>query len=214
MYASPRFTVPSFRLMQGKIGKHYQTAEILLWTSVPSLAASGLGSRAHGCNSASKLYYPCGADHCRNDEDMLPLLSCALEINTLTHWGRVTHICVSKLTIIGSDNGLSPDRRQAIIWTNAGILLIRPSGTNFNEMLIEILTVSFMKMRLKVLSAKWRPFCLGINVLRYLELIWYSQFITYVVILWYKLINNHMDYSCSITRTLIARFMGANMGPI
>ena len=37
-----------------------------------------------------------------------------------THWGRVTHICVSKLTIIGSDNGLSPERRQAIIWTKAG----------------------------------------------------------------------------------------------
>ena len=33
----------------------------------------------------------------------------------LTHGGRVTHICVSKLTIIGSDNGLSPGRRQAII---------------------------------------------------------------------------------------------------
>ena len=33
----------------------------------------------------------------------------------LTHRGRVTHTCVSKLTIIGSDNGLSPDRRQAII---------------------------------------------------------------------------------------------------
>ena len=43
----------------------------------------------------------------------------------LTHWGRVTHICVSKLTIIGSDNGLSPGRRQAIIWVNAGILIIR-----------------------------------------------------------------------------------------
>ena len=39
----------------------------------------------------------------------------------LTHWGRVTHICVGNLPIIGSDNGLSPDRRQAIIWTNAGI---------------------------------------------------------------------------------------------
>ena len=39
----------------------------------------------------------------------------------LTHWGRVTHICVSNLTIIDSDNGLSPGRRQAIIWTNAGI---------------------------------------------------------------------------------------------
>ena len=50
----------------------------------------------------------------------------------------MTHICISKLTIIGSDNGLLPSRRQAIIWTNAGILLIRPSGTNSSEILIEI----------------------------------------------------------------------------
>ena len=55
------------------------------------------------------------------------------ENSFLTHWGRVTHICVGKLTIIGSDNGLSPERRQAIIWTNAGILLIGPLGTNFSE---------------------------------------------------------------------------------
>ena len=82
-----------------------------------------------------------------------------------THWGRVTHICVSKLTIIGSDNGLSPDRRQAIIWTNAGLLLIGPLGTNFSEILIEILTFSFKKMRLKVSSAKRRLFCLGLNEL-------------------------------------------------
>ena len=82
----------------------------------------------------------------------------------LTHWGRATHIC-SKLTIIGSDNGLSPDRRQAIIWTNAGLLLIRPLGTNFSEILIEILAFSFKKMRLKVASAKRRPFCLGLNML-------------------------------------------------
>ena len=54
----------------------------------------------------------------------------------LTHRGSVTHICVSKLTIIGSDNGLSPGRRQAIIWTNAEILLVRPLGTNFIEILI------------------------------------------------------------------------------
>ena len=79
----------------------------------------------------------------------------------LTHWGRVTH-SVSKLTIIGSDNGLSPDRRQAIIWTNAGLLLIGPLGTDFNEILIPILTFSFKKMHLKVSSAKRRPFCLGI----------------------------------------------------
>ena len=32
-----------------------------------------------------------------------------------THWGQVTHICVSRLTILGSDNGLSPDQRQAIM---------------------------------------------------------------------------------------------------
>ena len=83
----------------------------------------------------------------------------------LTHWGRVTHICVGKLTIIGSDNGLSPGRRQAIIWTNAGILLIGPLGTNFSEILIEIVPFSFKKMRLKVSSAKRRPFCLGLNVL-------------------------------------------------
>ena len=38
-----------------------------------------------------------------------------------THWGRVTYIYVSKLTIIGSDNGLSPGRRQAIIWTKDAI---------------------------------------------------------------------------------------------
>ena len=55
----------------------------------------------------------------------------------LTHWSRVTHIYVSKLTIIASDNGLSPGRRQAIIWTNAGILLIGPLGLNFSEILIE-----------------------------------------------------------------------------
>ena len=84
---------------------------------------------------------------------------------SLTHWGRVTHICVSKLTVIGLDNDLSRDRRQAIIWTNAGILLIGPLGTNFSEILIEILTFSFKKMRLKVSSAKRRPFCLGLNVL-------------------------------------------------
>ena len=82
----------------------------------------------------------------------------------LTHWGRVTHICVSNLTIIGSDNGLSPGGRQAIIWTNTGIFLIGPLGTNFSEISIEILTFSIKKMRFKVLSAKMvailsRPQC-------------------------------------------------------
>ena len=83
----------------------------------------------------------------------------------LTHWGRVTHICVSKLTIIGSDNGLSPGRLQAIIWTNAGILLIVTLGTKFSEILGKIHIVSLKKMHFKMSSGKCRPFCLGLNVL-------------------------------------------------
>ena len=77
------------------------------------------------------------------------------------HWGRVTHTCVSKLTIIGSGDGLSPGRRQAIIWTNAGILLIRTLGTNFSA----FRAFSFKKMHLKMSSAKWHPLCLSLNVL-------------------------------------------------
>ena len=53
------------------------------------------------------------------------------EQRILTHWGRVTHIYVGILTSIGSDNGVSPGRRQAIIWANAGIL-IEPLETNFS----------------------------------------------------------------------------------
>ena len=78
----------------------------------------------------------------------------------LTHWGQVTHICVGNLTIIGPGNGLSPGRRQAIIWTNAGILLIGPWGTNFSEISMGIQRFSFKKMHLTMSSAKWRPFCL------------------------------------------------------
>ena len=75
----------------------------------------------------------------------------------LTHWGRVTHICVGELTIIG--------RRQAIIGTNARILLIGPLGTNFSKISIGIQTFSFKKMRLKMSSVEWRSLCLGLNVL-------------------------------------------------
>ena len=77
----------------------------------------------------------------------------------------MTHICVSKLTIIGSDNGLSPSRRQAIIWTNAGKLLIWTLGTNFSEILGKIHSFSLKKMHLKMSSAKGRLFSLGLNEL-------------------------------------------------
>ena len=66
-----------------------------------------------------------------------------------THWGRATHISVSKLPIVDSDNGM---------------LLIGPMGTKFSEVLIKLCTFSFQKMHLKMSSGKWRSFCLGLNV--------------------------------------------------
>ena len=82
----------------------------------------------------------------------------------MTHWGQLKHMCVSKLTIIGSDvvTWTAP-----AIWTDARILLIGPSGTNFSGILIEIHTFSFKKMHLKMSSRKWLPFCRSLNALTY-----------------------------------------------
>ena len=49
----------------------------------------------------------------------------------LTHWGRMTHICVSQLITIVSDNGLSPDRRQAIIRKKWWNIVIWTRGKKF-----------------------------------------------------------------------------------
>ena len=70
-----------------------------------------------------------------------------------------------KQVTIGSDNGLSPVRRQTIIWTNTGILLIRPQGTYVHENLIAVQKMSFKKMHLKISSVKSRPFCLDLSVM-------------------------------------------------
>ena len=65
------------------------------------------------------------------------------------------------------NNGLSPGRRRTITWTNAGTFSIRILGTNFSEILRDINVCSFKKMHLKMSSAKWWQFCLGLNVLTY-----------------------------------------------
>ena len=77
------------------------------------------------------------------------------------------YICVSKLTIIGSENGLSHGRRQAIIWTSDGILSIRTFRTHFSEIVRKIHTFSFKKMHIKMSPGKWRPSCLSLNVLKW-----------------------------------------------
>ena len=144
---------------------------------MPKISITGWNTKVHHMMKVSIRFY--NFEMCHSDWLYFPLHYVYLnqtcfEIDTLkinhvmswclTHWGRVTHICVSKPTIIASDNGLSPGGHQAIIWTSAEILLIGPLGTNFSEILIEIITFSFKKMRLKVSSAKWRPCCLGLNV--------------------------------------------------
>ena len=103
-----------------------------------------------------------------------------LKQNAINHWGRVTHICVSQLTIIGSDNGLSPCRRQANIWINAGILSIWTLGTHFSEILSEIRTFSFKEMHMKMSSGKCQPFGLGPNVLNMIKK-WSKNSVAYQV---------------------------------
>ena len=108
----------------------------------------------------------------------------------LTHWGRVTHICIGNQTI-SSDNGLLPSWRQSIIWTNAGILSVRTLGKNFSEFLIKIHIFSFKKMFLKMSFRKWQPFCLGLSVLMNPAKLGYHCVCRYPNIWWYQSINVH-----------------------
>ena len=75
----------------------------------------------------------------------------------LTNWGWVTHICVSKLIIIGSDSGLAPslylNQRWNIVNSNLKNKLLWNSYIFIHENAFEMS------------SGKWRPFCLTLNVL-------------------------------------------------
>ena len=83
----------------------------------------------------------------------------------------MTHICIGNLTIIGSDNGLSSGQHQAIAWTNVGILLIGPLGTNFSEMLfsqnsnIFIQENALQNVVCEMASILSRPQCVNRNAL-------------------------------------------------
>ena len=69
--------------------------------------------------------------------------------------------------ITGSGNGLSLVQRQFITWTNAELMSFGPLGINFDEILIKIQWFPFTKIHLKMLSAKWQPFFLCLNVLTF-----------------------------------------------
>ena len=81
----------------------------------------------------------------------------------LTHWGWVTHICISKLTIIGSDNGLSSGQRQTIIWNGQATshylkqcwYIHWALGTNFNEISIKIHTMIFIQENQELITYKF-----------------------------------------------------------
>ena len=103
----------------------------------------------------------------------------------LTHRGRVTHICVNKLTIIGWKIGLSHGRGQVTIGTSSAILVIGSLGTNFSEILIEISTFSFRKRHFKRTPGKWRPFRLGLIVLNARHSISFGSFKQYVKAGWF-----------------------------
>ena len=69
------------------------------------------------------------------------------------HWWCLYRLYPSvNQAIIGSDNGLSAIRCQAIILTNAHLLPIGPQETNFIQILIEIQTFSLKKMHWKCLQ--------------------------------------------------------------
>ena len=114
------------------------------------------------CNTFAHIQHNCSSTGKVTLKDIKLISSLAL-----THWVPVMNICISKLTIIESDNDLSLGQCQAIIWTNAGILLIPILGTHFGEIFSKVHTFSFKKMHLKLLSVKWHPFCLCFNVLKH-----------------------------------------------
>ena len=73
------------------------------------------------------------------------------------------HICVGDLVTIGLDNGLSPGRRQAIIWIYAVIVLIGLFGNKLQWNLIWNRKFPFKKMHLGMSAAKRWPFWLSFN---------------------------------------------------
>ena len=75
--------------------------------------------------------------------------------NELTHLPPVFHICITELGQHWFRWWLvAYSAPSHYLFTSAGLLLIGHLGTNFSEIVIKIQNFSFMKMLLKILSAK------------------------------------------------------------
>ena len=80
---------------------------------------------------------------------MMPKETTTVSLAQLHNWILLTHIYVTESCSTASDNGLSPIRHQAIIWTNAGLLSTVPLGTIFSEISMKKQNFSFTKVHLK-----------------------------------------------------------------
>ena len=113
----------------------------------------------------------------------------------------MTHICVSKIIIIGSDNGLSP-----VAWLVPSHCLNQCCIVNWtlgNKLQLNLnRNLAFKKMYSKMSSGKRRPFCLGLNVLSRPE----SDYVGYICIARLACVLNTQN-------TPDSKVHGANMGP-
>ena len=90
-------------------------------------------------------------------------------LDQIDFWGRVTHICVSKLTIISSENGLSPGHRKVMIyipmleyfnWTLGNKLqwnlYIFIQENAFETVVRDLVTILLRPQRVEAVT-KWSP---------------------------------------------------------
>ena len=92
---------------------------------------------SHSSHTLEWVYLVCHAGSKVDTSSLTPAPKCHI-------YGSVNWVS------IGSDNGLSPIRHQAIVYTNLGLLSNGTLGTNFSKILIKIQNCSFMKTHLKI----------------------------------------------------------------
>ena len=87
------------------------------------------------------------------------------QTKTLIHWGQVMHICVSKLRHHWLRQWLLACLAPNHYFDQCWLVVISPSRTYLNEILLDIQSFIFKKMHLKMLCAKWQPSCPGLKML-------------------------------------------------